>query len=51
MINNIHSEVQKSAKTTLESISRAFGVTDVQFSFSQQTATEVEVEVSEKIAS
>ncbi len=51
LINNIQSEVQKSAKTTLESISRAFGATDIEFSFSQQTATEVEVEVSEKIAS
>lgn len=51
LINNIQSEVQKSAKSTLESISRAFGVTDIEFRFSSKTATEVEVEVSEKIAS
>jgi hypothetical protein len=51
LINNIQSEVQKSAKSTLESISRAFGVTDVEFKFAAHTATEVEVELSEKIAS
>jgi hypothetical protein len=51
LINNIRSEVQKSAKSTLESISRAFGVSKIDFQFSTQTATQVEVEVSEKIAS
>jgi hypothetical protein len=51
LINNIQSEVQKSAKSTLGSISRAFGVTDIKFNFSTKTATEVEIEVSEKIAS
>ncbi|MDF7799931.1 DUF4230 domain-containing protein [Pontiellaceae bacterium B1224] len=51
LINNIQSEVQKSAKSTLESISRAFGATDLEFRFFNQTPTEVEVEVSEKIAS
>ncbi|MDF7823502.1 DUF4230 domain-containing protein [Pontiellaceae bacterium B12227] len=51
LINNIQSEVQKSATTTLESISRAFGATDLDFFFSNQTATQVEVAVSEKIAS
>lgn len=51
LINNIQSEVQKSAKATLESISRAFGATDVEFRFTSQPATAVEVEVSEKIAS
>ncbi|MEI6892532.1 MAG: DUF4230 domain-containing protein [Pontiella sp.] len=51
LINNIQSEVQKSATTTLESISRAFGATDVEFFFSSQTATQVEVAVSEKLAS
>ena len=51
LINTIQSEVQKSATTTLESISRAFGATDLDFSFSGQTATQVEVEVSDKIAS
>ncbi|WP_372807255.1 DUF4230 domain-containing protein [Pontiella sp.] len=51
LINNIQSEVQKSAKSTLGSISRAFGVSDIKFNFSTKTATEVEIEVSEKIAS
>ncbi|VGO20900.1 DUF4230 domain-containing protein [Pontiella sulfatireligans] len=50
LINNIQSEVQKSAKTTLESISRAFGAESVEFSFSTPTAIEVEVAVSEKLA-
>jgi hypothetical protein len=31
LINNIQSEVQKSAKSTLESISRALGASDVEF--------------------
>lgn len=51
LINNIQSEVQKSAKTTLESISRAFGATEIDFRFSTQEATQVSVEVSDKIAS
>jgi hypothetical protein len=51
LINNIQSEVQKSAKSTLESISRAFGATQVDFVFSSRQATEVDVEVSDKIAS
>ena len=51
LINNIRSEVQKSAKSTLESISRAFGAEHLDFSFSSQRATELEVEVSERIAS
>jgi hypothetical protein len=51
LINNIQSEVQKSAKSTLESISRAFGATDIEFKFPVQTATELEVEVAESIAS
>ncbi len=51
LINNIQSEVQKSAKSTLESISRAFGATDVDFRFTSRPATEVAVEVSDKIAS
>ena len=51
LINNIQSEVQKSAKSTLESISRAFGATNVEFKFNSKPATEVEVEVSDKIAS
>jgi hypothetical protein len=51
LINNIQSEVQKSAKSTLESISRAFGVADVEFQFTSQPATEVEVGMADKIAS
>ena len=51
LINNIQSEVQKSAKSTLESISRAFGATEVEFQFTSQHATEIEVGVSDKIAS
>ncbi|WP_372795823.1 DUF4230 domain-containing protein [Pontiella sp.] len=51
LINNIQSEVQKSAKSTLESISRAFGATAIEFSFATPEATQVSVEMSEKIAS
>ena len=51
LINNIQSEVQKSAKSTLESISKAFGAIELEFRFTSQMATQVEVEVSEKIAS
>ena len=50
LINNIQSEVQKSAKTTLESISKAFGVKHLDFKFSNQTTTTVDVAVSEKLA-
>jgi hypothetical protein len=50
LINNIQSEVQKSAKTTLESISKAFGVKHLDFKFSSQTTTTVDVAVSEKLA-
>lgn len=50
LINNIQSEVQKSATSTLESISRAFGAENIEFKFTTKTATEVEVEVSENLA-
>ena len=50
LINNIQSEVQKSATSTLESISRAFGAENVDFKFTTKTATEVEVAVSEDLA-
>ena len=50
LIDSIQSDVQKSAKSTLESISRAFGAENVDFTFSTQKATEVEVAVSEKLA-
>ena len=50
LINNIQSDVQKSATTTLESISHAFGVENIDFKFSAQIATELKVAVSEKLA-
>jgi len=50
LIDSIQSDVQKSAKSTLESISRAFGVEHVDFTFSTQKATAVEVAVSEKLS-
>ncbi len=50
LIESIQSDVQKSAKTTLESISRAFGVEEIDFTFSTQKATELEVAVSEQLA-
>lgn len=50
LINNIQSEVQKSAKSTLESISRAFGAKGVDFNFTPQTATELEVGVSRELS-
>ncbi len=51
LINNIQSEVQKSAKSTLESISLAFGATGLDFEFAGKLATAVDVEVSAKVAS
>jgi len=51
LIGNILPEVQKSATATLESISRAFGATQIEFLFSTAPATAVEVEVSGKMAS
>ncbi len=50
LINNIKSDVQKSATSTLESISHAFGAKHIAFSFSNQTTAKVEVAVSEKLA-
>ncbi len=50
LINNIQSEVQKSAKSTLESISHAFGVKQIDFSFTPPSATELNVAVSENLA-
>ena len=51
LINNIQSEVQKSAKSTLESISQAFGATHMDFTFTSRAATELDIAISEKIAS
>jgi hypothetical protein len=50
LINNIQSEVQKSAQSTLESLSRAFGVEKIHFQFASQAPIAVEVEVSETLA-
>ncbi len=50
LINNIQSEVQKSATSTLESISHAFGIENVEFTFASQTTSEVAVAVSETLA-
>jgi len=50
LINNMQSEVQKSARTTLESISRAFGAETVEFKFAEQSPAEVEVGVSDQLA-
>lgn len=50
LINNIQSDVQKSAKSTLESISRAFGAEEIEFKFTTQKTTEVQVAVSESLA-
>lgn len=51
LINNIQSDVQLSAKSTLESLSRAFGATEIEFTFAARPATDVTVAFSEKIAS
>jgi hypothetical protein len=51
LINSIQSEVQKSAKTTLESISRAFGASHIDFAFTSGTATELDVEIADQVAS
>ncbi len=50
LINNIQSDVQKSAKSTLESISHAFGADSIEFKFTTQATTDVNVAVSEKLA-
>jgi hypothetical protein len=50
LIDDIQSDVQKSARSTLGSISRAFGAENVEFDFSTQTATEIAVAMSEKLA-
>ena len=50
LIENVQSEVRKSAKTTLESISRAFGAQQVEFDFAADIDTaEVEVAVAESV--
>ena len=49
LINDIQSEVQASAESTLRSISKAFGVTDVEFRFGNQPPTAVAVSVSDEL--
>jgi len=49
LISNIQSEVQKSATSTLESISRAFGAEKIEFKFTPKPDAAVEVAVSEDI--
>ena len=51
LINNIQSEVQKSAKSTLESISHAFGAEHIDFKFVPKGTPSIEVDVAEQIAS
>ncbi len=50
LINNIQSEVQKSAKSTLESISQAFGAEHIEFSFSAQDTSKISVDVADELA-
>jgi len=50
LIMNLQSEVQASAKTTLQSISRAFGATSVRFEFLPQGTIELDVNVAHKAA-
>lgn len=50
LIGDIRSEVRSSAKSTLESISRAFGAVELAFEFAEEQVSGVEVAVSEKLA-
>lgn len=50
LVNNIQSDVQKSAKTTLTSISRAFGVENVSFEFSAQPSHDIHVEIPDQLS-
>ena len=50
LINSLQSEVQNSAKATLQSISRAFGVKDVTFEFQPQGEIALSVGMSRKLA-
>jgi len=51
LIENLQSEVQNSAKATLQSISKAFGASDVTFDFAPQGQLEMTVDVAEKAVS
>ena len=50
LISNLQSEVQASAKATLQSISRAFGAERVTFEFLPQGTIELDVNVAQKAA-
>ncbi len=50
LIMNLQSEVQDSAKATLQSISRAFGAEQVSFTFLPQGEIELDVNVAQKAA-
>jgi hypothetical protein len=49
LIQDLQSEVQASAESTLRSISRAFGVAEVDFRFGTETPTAVDVSVSDAL--
>ena len=49
LIGNLQSEVQNSAKATLQSISKAFGAEDVSFEFASESRLEMTVDVAEKV--
>ncbi|MBP7275260.1 MAG: DUF4230 domain-containing protein [Kiritimatiellae bacterium] len=46
LIENVQPEVQASARATLESLARAFGVREVQFEFAPQVKTNIPIVVS-----
>ena len=50
LIGSIQSDVQKSARTTLESLSRAFGAENIEFRFAGQAPIALDIDVSEKLA-
>ncbi len=49
LIGNLQSEVQNSAKATLQSISKAFGAEDLTFDFAPQGRLDFKVDVDEKV--
>lgn len=49
LIGNLQSEVQNSAKATLQSISKAFGAEDVSFEFAPEGRLEMTVDLAEKL--
>ena len=51
LIENLQSEVQNSAKATLQSISRAFGAENVTFEFEPQDRLSLRVDMAEKLKS